>query len=72
MKQYRRAYIESSIKFIKLFEDSKYVTAKMVMSELGICRSNSHRWIRDASLVMPIYESGRMEGSSTKKYSLLK
>ena len=74
MAKYRRRFIENSIKFIRLFENSEFVTSKMVQEELGICRSNAYRWIRDASIVMPIYESGHIRGGKgfpTTKYRLL-
>jgi hypothetical protein len=75
MASYRRRFVENSIKFIGLFESNEFVTAKMIMKELGICRSNAHRWIRDASMVMPIYESGKIRtgkpGFETIKYRLL-
>ena len=74
MAKYRRLYIENAIKFIWLFENHEYVTAKMVANHLDICLSNAHRWIRDASLAMPIYNYGKLStwGRSSIKYGLMK
>ena len=76
MASYRRPFIENAIKFVKLFENHEFVTAKMVQEELGLYKTNAYRWIRDGSLVMPIYESGKIEtgdrGYPTTKYSILK
>jgi hypothetical protein len=71
----RTDHVEKAIKFIDLFKRNEFVTASMVMQTLGVCRTNAHRWIKSASLVMPIYEAGEIStggrGRSEIRYAIL-
>lgn len=72
---FRQDHIEKALRFIALFENNEYVTADMIMRHLGVCRTNAHRWIQSASLLMPIYECGEIvtggRGRNKIKYSVL-
>lgn len=71
----RADHIEKALVFIKLFDECEFVTADMIMKHLGVCRTNAHRWIKSASLVMPIYECGEVftigRGRRKIKYAIL-
>jgi len=72
---FRQDHIEKALKLIALFENNDFVTAAMIMRHLGVCRTNAHRWIKSASLVLPIYEAGEIytggRGRSVIKYTIL-
>ena len=71
----RKDTLVKALKLIRMFEDGKHVTVKDIKVELELSTTNAYRWLRDASLVLEIYEDGSIvtgkRGCPTKVFRML-
>jgi hypothetical protein len=71
----RQDSILIALELIKMLEKGP-VTNNMLRDKFGMSRHRAYRWIRDASIAFPLYESGTRvtgkRGRESIEYSLLK
>lgn len=75
MKTGRQDSIRRAIKLVRLFQSGRALTVRDVMDELNISKHGAYRWLREASLQLPVYEAGfklnEKNGRRATAYKLL-